>query len=99
MLPVLNWERATHQDKLAHPIIAIWLDLPGGQPVGGEFCWPKTGHSMPAPQPGKLQAVLWDGLEEHATCMFSSGGNRRLSLAIMHRSATLKYLANRKQQK
>ena len=83
-----NWERATHQDKLDGPIIAVWMDLPGDAPTGGEFCWPSTATSMPAPQPGRLQAVLWDGSEEHATCLFSSNGTRRLSLAVMHRCAT-----------
>ena len=33
---------------------------------------------MPAPRLGRIQAVVWDGHEEHTTCRLGVGGGRHL---------------------
>ena len=50
---------------------------------GGEFVMTRTGKAVPTPRPGKLQAVLWDGQEEHATRDFITGAARRHSMATL----------------
>jgi hypothetical protein len=91
------WVRAAHEDTLAAPILAIWGDVQGTSPVvGGEFCMTRTGYNVPAPRTDRLQAVLWDGQEEHATCSFKTGARRRHSMAIMLTQKTTKYHQGKK---